>query len=195
MAVWDDVPDTDRKVFEAAGWGRPAGLGRRPVLLLIDVNYNFVGDRPERSSTPSSAGATQERGWRGGRHRPGAGAGRALRLPVLYTTNPRRPDGFDLGVWNLKSWRAGDDTDVQGHLGNEIVAEVGARRATCWSRRRSRRRSSAPRWSATWSPCGPTPCCCAGPPPRAACGPRRWTRSPTTSGSASPSRASGTGVS
>jgi hypothetical protein len=48
MAVWDDIlGDSHRKVFEAAGWGRPAGLGRRPVLLLIDVNYNFVGDRPE----------------------------------------------------------------------------------------------------------------------------------------------------
>ena len=52
---------------------------------------------------------------------------RALRLPVFYTINPRRPDGFDLGVWNLKSWRAGDDMDVRGHLGNEIVAEVAPR--------------------------------------------------------------------
>jgi nicotinamidase-related amidase len=85
----------------AAGWGRPAGLGRRPVLL-IDVDYNFVVDRP---------GRVLERA-------------RARRLPVLYTTSPRRPDGFDLCVWNLKSWRAGDGTDVQGHLGNEIVAEV-----------------------------------------------------------------------
>jgi hypothetical protein len=39
MAVWDDVlDDTDRRVFEAAGWGRPAGLGRRPVLLVVDVH-------------------------------------------------------------------------------------------------------------------------------------------------------------
>ena len=67
MAVWDDVlGDTDRKVFEAAGWGRPAGLGARPVLLVIDVNYNFVGDRPDRSSTPSSAGATPAASAAGG---------------------------------------------------------------------------------------------------------------------------------
>ena len=30
-------------------------------------------------------------------------------------------------MWNLKSTRAGDEVDVQGHLGNEIVAEVGPR--------------------------------------------------------------------
>ncbi|HEV3015339.1 MAG TPA: hypothetical protein VG499_18860, partial [Actinomycetota bacterium] len=159
MAVWDDVLGaTDRKVFEAAGWGRPAGLGQRPVLLVIDVNYNFVGDRPEPilDSIKRWRYSCGERGWQGvaaiGRLLERA---RALRLPVAYTTNPRRPDGFDLGVWNDKSWRSGDDTDVQGHLG----------RATCSWRRRSRRRSSGPPWSATWSPCGPTPCCCAGPPP------------------------------
>ena len=131
MAVWDDVlPDTDRKVFEAAGWGRPSGLGRRPVLLVIDANYNFVGDRPEPilESIRRWRYSCGERGWQGvaaiGRVLERA---RALRLPVLYTTNPRRPDGFDLGVWNLKNWRAGDDTDVQGHLGNEVVAEIAPR--------------------------------------------------------------------
>jgi hypothetical protein len=40
----DVLPDSDRKVFEAAGWGRPAGLGQRPALLVIDVNYNFVAE-------------------------------------------------------------------------------------------------------------------------------------------------------
>jgi len=49
---------------------------------------------------------------------------RRKRLPVIYTTNPRRPDGFDLGVWNLKSHRAADQVDVMGHMGNDIVAEV-----------------------------------------------------------------------
>jgi hypothetical protein len=45
MAVRDDVlPDSDRKVFEVPGWGRPAWLGQRSVLLVIDVNYNFVAE-------------------------------------------------------------------------------------------------------------------------------------------------------
>ena len=48
MAVWDDViSEQDRRVFEAAGWGKDAGYGERPVILVVDVIYNFVGDKPE----------------------------------------------------------------------------------------------------------------------------------------------------
>jgi maleamate amidohydrolase len=131
MAVWDDVlPETDRKVFEAAGWGRRAGLGERPALLVVDVNYNFVGDRPEPilDSVERWRFSCGARGWEGvAAIRQVLDKARALRLPVLYTTNPRRRDGFDLGVWNLKSTRAGEEVDVQGHLGNQIVAEVAPR--------------------------------------------------------------------
>jgi maleamate amidohydrolase len=131
VAVWDDViPDLDRVVFEAAGWGRQAGFGRRPVVMVIDVNYNFVGDKPEPilESIKRWRFSCGERGWEGveaiGHLLEKACA---LRLPVLYTTNPRRSDGFDLGVWTLKSTRADDDVDVEGQLGNEIVAEVAPR--------------------------------------------------------------------
>lgn len=128
MAVWDDVlPEVDRQVFEAAGWGRTAGPGDRPVLVVIDVNYNFVGDRPEPilESIKRWRFSCGERGWAGvAAIQQVLARARELRLPVIYTTNPRREDGFDLGVWNLKSHRAADEVDVQGHLGNQIVAEV-----------------------------------------------------------------------
>lgn len=129
MAIWDDViTDTDRAVFDAAGWGRRAGYGERPAIMVIDVNYNFCGDREEpilesierwRYSCGSVAWST------------GIPAilrilevARAKRLPVIYTTNPRRADGFDLGIWSLKSHRAEDDVDVMGHRGNDVVDEV-----------------------------------------------------------------------
>jgi nicotinamidase-related amidase len=129
VAIWDDViTDTDRAVFDAAGWGRRAGYGERPAIMVIDVNYNFCGDRDEpilesierwRYSCGSVAWST------------GIPAilrilevARAKRLPVIYTTNPRRADGFDLGIWSLKSHRADDDVDVMGHRGNDIVDEV-----------------------------------------------------------------------
>ena len=128
MPVWDDVlPETDRQVFEAAGWGKNAGPGKRPVLMVIDVNYNFVGDRPEPilESIKRWRFSCGERGWHGvAATRKVLDEARRLRLPVIYTTNPRRPDGFDLGVWNLKNHRAEEEVDVQGHRGNEIVAEV-----------------------------------------------------------------------
>lgn len=128
MPVWDDVlSETDRQVFEAAGWGRNAGPGKRPVLIVIDVNYNFVGDRPEPilESIKRWRFSCGERGWQGvAATRKVLDEARRLRLPVIYTTNPRRRDGFDLGVWNLKNHRAEEEVDVQGHKGNEIVAEV-----------------------------------------------------------------------
>ena len=41
------LTETDKEVFKAAGWGRRAGFGNRPAILIVDVNYNFCGDRPE----------------------------------------------------------------------------------------------------------------------------------------------------
>ncbi len=129
MAVWDDVlGDTDRAVFEAAGWGRRAGFGERPAIMVIDVNYNFCGDRAEPilESIKRWRYSCGEVAWTTGI--PAIArileAARRKRLPIIYTTNPRREDGFDLGIWSLKSHRAEDDVDVMGHRGNDIVDEV-----------------------------------------------------------------------
>jgi nicotinamidase-related amidase len=129
VAVWDDVlGDTDRAVFEAAGWGRRAGFGERPAIMVIDVNYNFCGDRAEPilESIKRWRYSCGEVAWTAGI--PAIArileAARRKRLPIIYTTNPRREDGFDLGIWSLKSHRAEDDVDVMGHRGNDIVDEV-----------------------------------------------------------------------
>ena len=48
MASWDDILTTrDKEVFALSGYGKRAGFGQRPAILVIDVNYNFVGDKPE----------------------------------------------------------------------------------------------------------------------------------------------------
>ncbi|WP_329379434.1 isochorismatase family protein [Streptomyces sp. NBC_01716] len=127
--VWADVlGKTDRTVFEAAGWGRRAGFGRRPALVIVDLNYNFCGDRPEPilESIERWRYSCGEVAWTTAI--PAIvrllEVARRKRLPVIYTTNPRRPDGFDLGVWTSKSTRSNDAVDVNGHMGNRIVAEV-----------------------------------------------------------------------
>jgi nicotinamidase-related amidase len=129
MAIWDDViTDTDRAVFEAAGWGRRAGYGKRPALMVIDVNYNFCGDRDEPILESIKRWRYSCGGVAWSRAIPAIqlilDAARRKRLPIIYTTNPRRADGVDLGKWALKSYRADDEVDVMGHKGNEIVAEV-----------------------------------------------------------------------
>lgn len=132
MAIWDDVlTETDKAVFDAAGWGKRAGYGRRPAIMVIDVNYNFCGDRAEPilESIERWHYSCGEVAWTRGI--PAIEAilevSRRKRLPIIYTTNPRRPDGFDLGVWSYKSHRAEDEVDIMGHKGNEIVAEVAPR--------------------------------------------------------------------
>ena len=48
MAVWDDaITERDKLVLKACGYGRVRGLGKRPALVVIDMNYNWVGDRRE----------------------------------------------------------------------------------------------------------------------------------------------------
>src|SRR5687768_14010808 len=46
--VWNRfLTERDKEVFAAAGYGTRQGYGKRPALLVVDVNYNFCGDRPE----------------------------------------------------------------------------------------------------------------------------------------------------
>jgi maleamate amidohydrolase len=45
---WSDfVSAEDEKRYAAAGFGHPAGMGSRPALLIIDVQYRTVGDTPK----------------------------------------------------------------------------------------------------------------------------------------------------
>jgi maleamate amidohydrolase len=47
-APWADViTDDDLRRYEAAGFGRPGGIGSRPALLIIDAQYRTVGMTPK----------------------------------------------------------------------------------------------------------------------------------------------------
>lgn len=44
---WDGIiPDEELAIYEKAGWGVPTGLGRWPALLVIDVQYRSMGEKP-----------------------------------------------------------------------------------------------------------------------------------------------------
>ena len=46
--IWDRfLTERDRKVLAQAGYGKRGGFGTRPALFIIDVQYNFCGDKPE----------------------------------------------------------------------------------------------------------------------------------------------------
>lgn len=40
------ISEEELRAYEAAGFGGPSGLGKKPALLIIDVQYRTVGTRP-----------------------------------------------------------------------------------------------------------------------------------------------------
>ena len=116
----------DKAVFDASGYGAKMGFGARPALMIVDVNYNFVGERPEPilESIKQWRNSCGLEGWEAIKViRKLLDAARAKELPVVYSTNTRRPDGFDAGSWRWKNARELED-NAQDIRGNEIVADI-----------------------------------------------------------------------
>ena len=48
MKPWHAIiPPHEQEAYRAAGFGRSSGLGKRPALLIIDVQYRTVGTTPQ----------------------------------------------------------------------------------------------------------------------------------------------------
>lgn len=64
MKPWDNIiGEEEQRAYRAAGFGRPSGLGVRPALLIIDVQYRTVGTTPQPfweaiKEFPTSCGET-----------------------------------------------------------------------------------------------------------------------------------------
>ena len=127
--VWDKfLTDRDKAVFSAGGFGARMGFGKRPALLVVDVNYAFCGDKPEPilesiKRWPTSCG---EEAWEGVRViKRLIEAARAKGLPVIYTTNKKRPDMWDNGSWSWKNTRQNERLRTQTNLDpNAVVDEI-----------------------------------------------------------------------
>ena len=128
--IWNQfLTERDKAVFAASGYGARGGFGKRPALLVIDVNYAFCGDKPEPilESIKRWRNSCGEESW------PAVAAIRSLidkchekGLPVIYTTGVRRDDNWDSGSWSWKNARGGERPTVPATNidGNEIVAEI-----------------------------------------------------------------------
>jgi len=127
--IWDKfLTDRDKAVFSAGGFGARMGFGKRPALLIVDVNYAFCGDKPEPilesiKRWPTSCG---EEAWEGVRViKRLIEAAHAKGLPVLYTTNKRRPDKWDNGSWSWKNMRQNEQLRTKTNLDpNAVVEEI-----------------------------------------------------------------------
>ena len=185
MSLWDDfLTPRDRQVFTRAGYGTRAGFGQRPVVLVIDVNYNFVGDRPEpiEQSVLRWRTSCGEEGWQAAERiaRLLEGA-RSRRVPVIYSTGiDSRPDGFDRGRWSDKSSRSAEAWTVNGESGNTIIPPIAPRPEDIVIAKSKPSVFFARSWRRIWWTSRPTPSSPAGRPPVAACVPQSWTAFPTT---------------
>ena len=125
--IWDGfLTERDREVIEASGYAGRGGLGQRPALMIVDVSYNFCGKRPEPilESIRKWRNSCGEDAWRAIEViRVLIDACHGKGLPVFYSTNTRRSDGFDAGAWRWKNTRELEDPDKE-IAGNEIVAEI-----------------------------------------------------------------------
>jgi nicotinamidase-related amidase len=129
--VWDQfLTARDREVFAAAGYAQPMGFGKRPALLIVDVNYHFCGDRPEPildsiKRWPNSCG---EDAWAAIPHIQALlRAARGKGPPVVYTTGAYRADGWDYGSWLWKTSRLRERQAQRNFDGDAIVAEIAPR--------------------------------------------------------------------
>jgi nicotinamidase-related amidase len=128
--IWDKfLTERDRAVFAAAGYGARGGFGKRPALLVIDVNWAFCGDKPEPilESIKRWRNSCGEDAWIALPFiKSLIEKAHAKGIPVIYTTGVRRADNWDSGSWSWKNNRSSEDVaGPQSNLdGNEIVADI-----------------------------------------------------------------------
>ncbi len=88
MRPWDGIiGEEEQRAYQAAGFGKPSGMGDRPALLIIDVQYRTVGSvrKPFWEAIEEFPTACGDIGWAAVDHiLPLLAAFRARGLPVLY---------------------------------------------------------------------------------------------------------------
>ncbi|MBO38008.1 MAG: hydrolase [Rhodospirillaceae bacterium] len=131
--IWNKfLTERDKQVFEKSGFGAEAGFGKRPALLVIDVSYNFCGDRPEPilESIKRFHNSCGEYAWEALPHiKMLIDKCHEKKIPVIYTTGTVREDGWDAGGWAWKNSRTDEDVTAPkmsgfNRDGNEIMDEI-----------------------------------------------------------------------
>jgi len=129
--IWDDfLTARDQQVLAQSGYGKRGGFGKRPALFIIDVQYNFCGDRPQ----DILEGLTQYRTHCGreawdavAQIEPLLELARTKNIPVFYTESARRADLLDSGVQVGKNHRGGEKTVLSNTHATQTVAPLAPR--------------------------------------------------------------------
>ena len=128
--IWDKfLTERDKQVFEASGYGVHAGPGKKPALLVIDVNYNFCGDKrePILESIKHWRNSCGEDAWDAlPQIRKLIDKCREKGVPVIYTRYIFRADYADGGVLVKYLLPALGESDhlAAGTLDIEVVDDI-----------------------------------------------------------------------
>jgi len=131
MSVWDNLlTEDEQKVYEV--FRQPKTLGTRPAILVIDVNYAFVGRKPEHivESVQDYRTSCGERGWEGVANiQKLLTMGRQVGVPIIYTTGTtrsRRGTSWANRAREQASQGVLPPEELEHqHIGNTIVEDIG----------------------------------------------------------------------
>jgi len=127
--IWDQfLTERDKAVFAASGYGARGGFGKRPALIIIDVNWAFCSEKPEPilETIKRWRNSCGEDAWEAMPYLQSLiNKAHQRNIPVIYTTGIRRDDNWDAGSWSWKNSRSEEDQLPASNLdGNEIVADI-----------------------------------------------------------------------
>lgn len=92
MAIWDDIiPEEEREAYRKAGWGGTIGFGKRPAIVVVDMNKAFV-DQNYPFSSPAAIPAVEK-------IKDILIIARQKKVPIVYTTLAKIHNKAELGYW------------------------------------------------------------------------------------------------
>ncbi|WP_045521919.1 isochorismatase family protein [Neobacillus niacini] len=125
--IWEKyLDDRDAKIYSGAGLGTTYGLGKKPALLIVDVQYGFTGDGPEEiedaiKAYPTSCGTAS---WKAIPYiRRVLETFREKGFPVIYTIIEGNKSGDNDRV-AIKGQIFNHPLLLQGEKGTRVVEEL-----------------------------------------------------------------------
>jgi nicotinamidase-related amidase len=110
--------DESNRVYAHQGMGQRLGFGKRPVVLLIDMQNDFCDPDAPTTLYPSIVSTYDP-------IKRLAAAARAKKVPVIYTRGLVAADGSSAGLWRLKMKHHGlRGVQIEGGRGAEIIDQL-----------------------------------------------------------------------
>lgn len=119
--IWEDsLTEVDRIVIEKGGYGKKRGLGKKPVLVIIDIQHNYVGEdcpiEEQLDRWPSGGG---DKAWAAIRKiQKLKQLADELKIPTIYTRNVQKKTA------NFDSFAVKADRDNSKYIDGRPEAEI-----------------------------------------------------------------------